>query len=182
MITKSKLVVLMIFFVIAGLITWYVAAGHIERARIATDRITLTYGTLFVGVGTGDSPYGITHTDFNEAMVMEIAARLNMRPVFFYFLWDRIFDQFDAHRFDIIPSVTITQELKAAYNFSNPYLAIPSYGAQPDLFGIILQKGNDRLTEAINRVLEDMFNDGTALRLSLNFFGMDLVTQARQAW
>ena len=53
---------------------------------------------------------------------------------------------------------------------------------EPLFFGIALKKGNARLTEAINRVLEDMFNDGTMFRLSMDILGMDLATQAREAW
>ena len=53
---------------------------------------------------------------------------------------------------------------------------------EPPLFAIALKKGNDRLAEAINRALENMFNDGTMFRLSMDTLGMDLVTQARQAW
>ena len=52
----------------------------------------------------------------------------------------------------------------------------------PDLFGIFLKKGNDRLAEAINRALEDMFYDGTMLRISMATFGIDIVTQARYNW
>jgi ABC-type amino acid transport substrate-binding protein len=78
----------------------------------------------------------------------------------------------------IIPAVTITPERQAAYNFSRPYMATPESG----FFSIAMKKGNDRLTEAINRVLEDMFSDGTMHRISVGTLGMDLVTQARQAW
>jgi len=53
---------------------------------------------------------------------------------------------------------------------------------EPKLFGIGMEKGNDRLTEAINMVLEDMFNDGTMRIISMDTLGVDLVTQAWQAW
>jgi polar amino acid transport system substrate-binding protein len=44
-------------------------------------------------------------------------------------------------------------------------------------FGICIKKGNDRLTEAINKALEELFNDGTMLRISRETFnGMDLVS------
>ena len=54
--------------------------------------------------------------------------------------------------------------------------------AEPDLFAVCLKKGNDRLTGAINSVLEELFSDGTMLRLSMDAFRMDVVTQAREAW
>ncbi|MCL2759061.1 MAG: transporter substrate-binding domain-containing protein [Treponema sp.] len=44
-------------------------------------------------------------------------------------------------------------------------------------FGICIRKGNDALTEAINAALEELFEDGTMLRISMEFFnGMDLVS------
>ncbi|MDR0599446.1 MAG: ABC transporter substrate-binding protein [Treponema sp.] len=52
---------------------------------------------------------------------------------------------------------------------------------EPDLFGICLKKGNDALTAAIDKALDDLFADGTLLKLSRDIFGgMDLVTKARR--
>ncbi|MCL2381518.1 MAG: hypothetical protein FWC64_07975 [Treponema sp.] len=45
-----------------------------------------------------------------------------------------------------------------------------------------MKKDSARLTGAVNRALEDMFEDGTMRRISLDALGMDAVTQARQAW
>ena len=180
MITKPKIIVLTILVALTGLIVWFLADERIERNRIIAERITMRYGVILIGIDNGYTPPG-----FNTAIGGEIASRLGMRPAFIITPRDRIFADLDAGRFDIaISSVTITPELRAAYNFSRPYTALPPYNGstEPDLLSIGLKKENHRLTEAINRVLEDMFNDGTMLRLSLNAFGMDLVTQARQAW
>jgi ABC-type amino acid transport substrate-binding protein/ABC-type glycerol-3-phosphate transport system substrate-binding protein len=44
-------------------------------------------------------------------------------------------------------------------------------------FGICMRKGNDALTEAVNKALGELFEDGTMLRISSNIFnGMDLVS------
>jgi polar amino acid transport system substrate-binding protein len=43
-----------------------------------------------------------------------------------------------------------------------------------------MKKGNDALTTAINRALDELFADGTMRRISQDVFGMDLVTAARQ--
>jgi len=46
-----------------------------------------------------------------------------------------------------------------------------------EFFGICLKKGNDALTEKINTALDELFEDGTMLRLSEeNFNGMDHVS------
>jgi len=52
----------------------------------------------------------------------------------------------------------------------------------PEVFGVCMKKGNDALTEAVNKALEEMFDDGTMLRISYEVFGLDLVAQARQEW
>jgi polar amino acid transport system substrate-binding protein len=46
-------------------------------------------------------------------------------------------------------------------------------------FGICMKKGNDALTEAINKALDELFNDGTMLKISNQVFGMDLVSAVR---
>jgi len=180
MITKSKVVVLAVLVAIAGLLAVFVADERIERRRMADDRITMRYGALMVGVAAGYTPYAVTLMDFNMAMVSEIAVRLGLRPAFFTTAWDRLFAELDTSIYDIIiSSITITAERQSAYNFSKPYMASPH---EPELFVIGLKKGNDRLTEAVNRALEDMFNDGTMLRISIETFGRDFVTRAQQEW
>ena len=53
---------------------------------------------------------------------------------------------------------------------------------EPEIFGVCLKKGNDALTEAINKALEELFNNGTMQRISQDFFNEDLVTMARELW
>jgi polar amino acid transport system substrate-binding protein len=48
-------------------------------------------------------------------------------------------------------------------------------------FGICMRKGNDALTEQINKALDELFADGTLLKISRNTFnGMDLVSAVRK--
>ena len=53
---------------------------------------------------------------------------------------------------------------------------------EPDLFALGIETGNDRLAGAVNGALQAMFADGTMLRISMEIFGVDMVTQAREAW
>ena len=46
-------------------------------------------------------------------------------------------------------------------------------------FGICLKKGNNALTDALNKALDELFADGTMLRISNDIFGMDLVSAVR---
>ena len=164
---------------VAGFFAWFVIDERIERSRMAAERMTLRYGVLMVGFASGYAPYGIESDDFNLAIISELAARLGLRPAFFVASGDRIFADLDSGIYDIImPSVPLTPERQAAHKFSKPHIG----NAAGDLFAIAAQKGNDRLRAAINGALADMFNDGTMLKISMDAFGIDLVTLAREQW
>jgi len=48
-------------------------------------------------------------------------------------------------------------------------------------FGVCMRKGNDALTNAINKALDELFQDGTMLKISKDIFnGMDLVSAVRR--
>jgi ABC-type amino acid transport substrate-binding protein len=178
MITKSKIFVVVILFVVMGILVLRVVDQHTERNRMAAERMTIRYGSLMVGVAVGDTPYGIYATEFGITVVNEIAARLGLRPAFFDTPWQVIFAELDSGIYDIIlPSVPLTPQHQISHNFSKPYKAYDGH-----LFAIALSIEANRLTEVINGALENMFADGTMQRLSMNAFGEDFVTQARQAW
>jgi polar amino acid transport system substrate-binding protein len=92
----------------------------------------------------------------------------------------RCFEELRLNRVDVI----IT-DLLVAYDYiapeDSPFVIVWT-SPEPEVFGICMKKGNDALTDAINRVLEEMFEDGTMQRISYEIFGMDLVTQAREQW
>ena len=79
----------------------------------------------------------------------------------------------------------ILTDLLVAFDYvapANSPFEIVWRSQDPEVFGICMKKGNDALTAAINKALEDMFNDGTMLKISDKIFGMDLVTEARKTW
>jgi polar amino acid transport system substrate-binding protein len=86
------------------------------------------------------------------------------------------FDELRLGRVDVI----IT-DLLVAYEYlaRSPDLDIVWQGGEEE-FGICMKKGNDALTNAINGALDDLFADGTMLRISNNIFGMDLVSAVRR--
>ena len=90
------------------------------------------------------------------------------------------FPELEMGRVDVIVT-----DLLVAYNYVAPAdspFEIVWRSPEPEVFGICIKKGNNALTEAINSALLEMFNDGTMLRISNQVFGMDLITEARQAW
>ena len=88
------------------------------------------------------------------------------------------FDELKLGRVDVI----IT-DLLVAYDYVAPAdspFQIVWTSPEDERFGICLKKGNDALTAAIDDALDQLFEDGTMLRISKNIFGMDLVTAARK--
>jgi len=47
-------------------------------------------------------------------------------------------------------------------------------------FGICMKKGNDALTAAIDKTLDELFENGTMVKISNDIFGMDLVSAVRK--
>jgi polar amino acid transport system substrate-binding protein len=53
-------------------------------------------------------------------------------------------------------------------------------GQADEKFGICLKKGNDALTAALDKALDELFADGTMLKISQDIFKMDMVSAARK--
>ena len=88
------------------------------------------------------------------------------------------FDELVLNRVDVIVT-----DLLVAYDYiapaNTPYEIVWT-SDDPEIFGICMKKGNDALTEAIDKALDELFADGTMVRISQEIFGMDLVTAARK--
>ena len=92
----------------------------------------------------------------------------------------RAFDELRLGRLD-----AVVTDFLVAYDYVAPAdspFEMVWVSDEGEVFGIVLRRNNDALTAAINQVLEDMFDDGTMLRISYDIFGMDVVTQARATW
>jgi polar amino acid transport system substrate-binding protein len=88
------------------------------------------------------------------------------------------FDELKLGRVDVIVT-----DLLVAYDYVAPAdspFQIVWTSPEDERFGICLKKGNDALTAAIDDALDKLFEDGTMLRISMDVFGMDLVTAARK--
>ena len=87
------------------------------------------------------------------------------------------FDELKLGRVDVIVT-----DLLVAYEYvgraDSPFKIVWEGGDEE--FGICMRKGNDALTEAINKALDELFADGTMLKISQDVFGMDLVSAVRK--
>jgi polar amino acid transport system substrate-binding protein len=238
--------------------------------------LTMEPGVLTVGMEIGYPPMEYLDTDgktpigFDVELAKALAAKLGLQYKFIDTAWDGIFAGVDTNKYDcIISSVTITDERKAAHNFTRPYIGnsqamvllkgssvkargpeelgglgvayqaettsdiymakladqglkftpyeydkvincfdelrlgrvdaiicdslvavdyvapadtpfeIVWQGTADEVFGICLKKGNNALTEALDKALDELFADGAMLKLSRETFKMDLVSAAR---
>jgi len=95
------------------------------------------------------------------------------------FEYDKVmycFDELRLGRVDVIVT-----DLLVAYEYlsRSDLFEIVWQGGEEE-FGICMKKGNDTLTEAINKALDELFEDGTMVNISNEIFGMDLVSAVRQ--
>jgi polar amino acid transport system substrate-binding protein len=96
------------------------------------------------------------------------------------FEYDKVmycFDELKLGRVDVIMT-----DLLVAYEYvgraDSPFKIVWTGGEEE--FGICMRKGNDALTAAINKALDELFADGTMLKISQKIFGMDLVSAVRK--
>lgn len=91
------------------------------------------------------------------------------------------FPELERRRVDVILT-----DFLVAFDYASPegspFEIIWLGSDDPEVFGVCMRKGNDALSEAIDKALEDLFNDGTMQKISNNVFGMDLVSEARHQW
>jgi polar amino acid transport system substrate-binding protein len=258
-----------------ALVSEAVFAGGGKQASEAGG-LTLKKGVLTVGMEVGYPPFeyydmdGKTLVGFDVEMAKALAAKLGLTVNFVDTAWDGIFAGVATDKYDcIISAAAITEERKAAYNFTKPYIGnaqaivllkdssidiqkpgdlaglrvtyqaettsdiylaklieqgldvtpfeydkvlncfdelkigrvdailcdslvavdyvapedspftIVWQGPSDEQFGICLKKGNGALTEALNKALDELFADGTVLKISYAIFKMDMVSGVR---
>jgi len=87
------------------------------------------------------------------------------------------FEEIRLYRADaVITDLLVAYEYVSRAN--SPYKIVWQGGEEE--FGICMKKGNDALTDAINKALDELFNNGTMLKISNDIFGMDLVSAVRK--
>jgi len=91
------------------------------------------------------------------------------------------FDELRLGRVDVILT-----DLPVAIDYVTPAnspFVIVWENPEPEIFGICMKKGNNALTDAINKALEELFSDGTMSKISTeHLLGDDPVVKARRLW
>ena len=88
------------------------------------------------------------------------------------------FDEMKLGRVDVIVT-----DLLVAFDYVSPAdspFEIVWQGPADEKFGVCIKKGNSELTAAIDKALDELFADGTLLKISKDIFKLDMVSAARQ--
>ena len=89
------------------------------------------------------------------------------------------FDELKLGRVDLIVVDSI-----AAFDYAgkeNSLFEAAWQGASDEYIGICLKKGNDALTTALDKALDELFADGTMLKISHKIFNCDMVSSIRNS-
>jgi len=96
------------------------------------------------------------------------------------FSYDKIINCFDDLKLKRVDLVVVDNIVASNYagKEGSPF-EIAWQGQSDEFIGICLKKGNDALTAALNKALDELFADGTMSEISQNTFNRDLVSSIR---
>ena len=95
--------------------------------------------------------------------------------------YEKVMNCFDEMKLGRVDA--IITDLLVAYDYVSPSdspFEIVWQGPADEKFGVCIKKGNDALTAAVDKALDELFADGTMLKISQEIFKLDMVSSARQ--
>jgi polar amino acid transport system substrate-binding protein len=94
--------------------------------------------------------------------------------------YDKVMNCFDELQLGRVDAIVCDSLVAVDYIApANTPFEIVWQGPADEVFSICLKKGNDALTEALDKVLDELFTEGTMLQISRETFKMDLVSSVR---
>jgi polar amino acid transport system substrate-binding protein len=95
--------------------------------------------------------------------------------------YDKVMNCFDELRLGRVDAIICDSLVAVDYIApADAPFEIVWHGPADEVFGICLKKGNDALTEALDKTLDELFADGTMLKISRETFNMDLVSNVKR--
>ncbi|MDR2608923.1 MAG: ABC transporter substrate-binding protein [Treponema sp.] len=96
------------------------------------------------------------------------------------FEYDKVMNCFDELKLDRVDVILVDSVVAADYlaPAGNPFL-ITAEVSNDEVLAICLKKGNNALTDALNKALDELYADGTLIKISQTVFGTDVVSSVR---
>ena len=112
-----------------------------------------------------------TSDDLYQAWVNKTGAKVDTYP------YDKVMNCFDELSFNRVDVILVDSVVASDYlaKPDNPY-EISALVSDDEVLAICLKKGNDALTAALNKALDELFADGTIVSISQRIFGADVVS------
>jgi polar amino acid transport system substrate-binding protein len=96
------------------------------------------------------------------------------------FEYDKVMNCFDEMKLGRVDIIVVDSLVAFEYLDRDPdAFRFAWQGPADEQFGIALKKGNDALTAALDRALDELFADGTLQKISDDIFHMDLVSSVQ---
>jgi polar amino acid transport system substrate-binding protein len=96
------------------------------------------------------------------------------------FEYDKVMNCFDELTLNRVDVILVDSVVAAEYlsRPNNPF-EITAEVSNDEVLAVCLKKGNNALTEALNKVLDELYADGTLKKISMDVFGADVVSSVR---
>ncbi|MDR1047515.1 MAG: ABC transporter substrate-binding protein [Treponema sp.] len=96
------------------------------------------------------------------------------------FEYDKVMNCFDELTLNRVDVILVDSVVAAEYlsRPGNPY-EITAEVSNDEVLAICLKKGNNALTDALNKALDELYADGTLIKISQTVFGTDVVSSVR---
>jgi polar amino acid transport system substrate-binding protein len=94
--------------------------------------------------------------------------------------YDKVMNCFDELTLNRVDVILVDSVVAAEYlaRPNNPYL-ITAEVSNDEVLAICLKKGNNALTDVLNKALDDLYADGALQKISQSVFGTDVVSSVR---
>ncbi|MHC6204421.1 ABC transporter substrate-binding protein [Breznakiellaceae bacterium SP9] len=115
-----------------------------------------------------------TASDFYMAKLIDAGLKVTT------YEYEKVMNCFDELKLGRVDAIVCDSLVSVDYiALENSPFEMVWQGPAEEVFALCLKKGNNALTAALDKALDELFADGTVLKLSQKIFKMDLVTGIR---